>query len=171
MDGGKIVAIDDASAVDHEMDGGEFVCPAFIDSHVHLLLGGRALSHAHLAGVSSREEFENVIRAKHESLPSDAWLEASGWDQGNWQEHSQRNAQMDAQMNAPTQTQSQTPTQIHTQKISNHGMPDHTWLASCGNRPAIAWRMDQHVCLLAEQLCATRRAIQLDYCWNKPRGN
>ena len=74
MDGGKIVAIDDASAVDHEMDGGEFVCPAFIDSHVHLLLGGRALSHAHLAGVSSREEFESVIRAKHESLPNDVWL-------------------------------------------------------------------------------------------------
>jgi len=160
MDGAKIVAIDDASAVDHEMDGGEFVCPAFIDSHVHLLLGGRALSHAHLAGVSSREEFENVIRAKHQSLPNDVWLEASGWDQGNWQEHSQRHARMDAQMNASvnasvnaqmntqTQTQINSSTQIHTQKNSSQNMPDHTWLASCGNRPAIAWRMDQHVCVV-----------------------
>ena len=165
MDGGKIVGVDDASAVDHEMDGGEFVCPAFIDSHVHLLLGGRALSHAHLAGVSSREEFERVIRAKHESLPNDVWLEASGWDQGNWQQHSQRHAQMDAQMNAPTQTQSQTPTQIHAQKNFSHDMPDHTWLASCGNRPAIAWRMDQHVCVVnraALNIIAQRHDLSRD---------
>ncbi len=124
------MAIDDASAVDHEMDGGEFVCPAFIDSHVHLLLGGRALSQAHLASVSSREEFESVIRAKHESLPNDVWLEASGWDQGNWQASSQNT------------------TATNARKISGDGMPDHTWLASCGNRPAIAWRMDQHVCVV-----------------------
>lgn len=150
MDGGKIVGIDDASAVDHEIDGGEFVCPAFIDSHVHLLLGGRALSHAHLAGVSSREEFERVIRAKHEALPNNVWLEASGWDQGNWQRQSPPNARMNAQTQtqSQSQTQTQTQTQIHWHKNSQHDMPDQTWLASCGNRPAIAWRMDQHVCVV-----------------------
>ncbi len=26
--------------------------------------------------------------------------------------------------------------------------PDHTWLAAAGNRPAIAWRMDHHACLV-----------------------
>jgi predicted amidohydrolase YtcJ len=165
MDGGKIVGIDDASAVDHEMDGGEFICPAFIDSHVHLLLGGRALSQAHLAGVSSREEFERVIRVKHESLPNDVWLEASGWDQGNWQEHSQQNESLNAKMNAQNQTQSKTQTQIHAQKNSGDGMPDHTWLASCGNRPAIAWRMDQHVCVVnraALNMIAQRHDLSRD---------
>lgn len=151
--------MDDTSAVNYEMDGGEFVCPAFIDSHVHLLLGGRALSHAHLAGVSSREEFESVIRAKHESLPNDVWLEASGWDQGNWHENSRRNESLNAKMNAQTQPQ------IHAQKISSHGMPDHTWLASCGNRPAIAWRMDQHVCVVnraALNIIAQRHDLSRD---------
>ena len=147
MDGGKIVGIDDASAVDHEIDGGEFACPAFIDSHVHLLLGGRALSQAHLAGVSSREEFESVIRAKHESLPNDVWLEASGWDQGNWQVPSQSNITATAR------------------NMSIDGMPDQTWLASCGNRPAIAWRMDQHVCVVnqaALNIIAQRHDLSRD---------
>ena len=147
MDGGKIVGIDDASAVDHEIDGGEFVCPAFIDSHVHLLLGGRALSQAHLAGVSSREEFESVIRAKHETLTNDVWLEASGWDQGNWQVSSQSN------------------TTANARNMSSDGMPDQTWLASCGNRPAIAWRMDQHVCVVnsaALNIIAQRHDLSRD---------
>ncbi len=147
MDGGKIVGIDDASAVDHEIDGGEFVCPAFIDSHVHLLLGGRALSQAHLAGVSSREEFESVIRAKHETLTNDVWLEASGWDQGNWQVPSQSNITATAR------------------NMSIDGMPDQTWLASCGNRPAIAWRMDQHVCVVnqaALNIIAQRHDLSRD---------
>ncbi len=151
MDGSKIVAMDDAGAVDQEIDGGEFACPAFIDSHVHFLLGGRALAHAHLAGVSSREEFERVIRAKHEALPDNVWLEASGWDQGNWQKNSKPNASMH--------------TQDHALKNSGHGMPDQTWLATCGNRPAIAWRMDQHVCVVnraALNIIAQRHDLSRD---------
>ena len=106
--GGVISAIDAAPRGEIIDLQGRFLGPAFIDSHVHLLLGGRALSQAHLAGVSSREEFESVIRAKHESLPNDVWLEASGWDQGNWQEHSQQNESLNAKMNAQNQTQSKT---------------------------------------------------------------
>ncbi|MCE9618388.1 MAG: amidohydrolase family protein [Planctomycetes bacterium] len=113
VDGGTICGIDDSGPVDRELDGGAFVGPAFIDSHLHLMLGGRSLEQAQLAGVASRQEFDRVIRAKHESLSKDRWLEAGGWDQGLWGE-----------------------------------MPDQSWLACCGDRPAIAWRMDQHVCVV-----------------------
>ncbi|MGI9014944.1 MAG: amidohydrolase [Phycisphaerales bacterium] len=30
----------------------------------------------------------------------------------------------------------------------DHALPDATWLAAAGDRPAIAWRMDTHVCLV-----------------------
>jgi predicted amidohydrolase YtcJ len=86
VEGGRITALDGAAPRGaRTIDMAErVVVPGFIDSHVHLLLGGLALDRLDLSGVRSRAEFESAIARTHASLPAGAWLLAGGWSQENW---------------------------------------------------------------------------------------
>jgi len=125
----------DAGAADRELDGGPWVGPAFIDTHVHLTLGGLSLGEIHLAQVGSREQFTKAIADAHAALPPERWLKANGWDQSRW----------------------------------GGDMPTAEWLAACGDRPAIAWRMDQHACVLNRAALA-RVAARFDLRTDPPGG-
>ncbi|MDY7108034.1 MAG: amidohydrolase [Planctomycetota bacterium] len=74
-DGGEATVIDAA---------GRTITPGLIDAHLHLLAAGRALGQLDLASIRSREAFEEAIARRHDQLPPDRWLLASGWSQENW---------------------------------------------------------------------------------------
>lgn len=63
---------------------GRFAMPAFIDSHLHLLMGGAALGQLNLSEINSREQFEAAIAAEHLRLPRGEWLIARGWNESRW---------------------------------------------------------------------------------------
>lgn len=86
--GGIIAALDgpppSRPAVPRIDAGGRVVTPGLIDSHLHLLSGGKTLDRLDLSGVRSREEFERAIARRHAELPREQWLLAWGWSQENW---------------------------------------------------------------------------------------
>jgi len=99
-----------------------FCLPAFVDAHLHLVMGGLGLGRLDLSNVASRPAFESAIAHAAAELDRrdptrSRWLEAWGWSAERW-------------------------------RRDGHGDPDRSWLAAAGDRPAIAWRMDQHACLL-----------------------
>jgi len=63
---------------------GRTVAPGLIDSHLHLLRGGKSLSELDLSLVRSRREFQSRIAQRHLKLAPGQWLIASGWSQENW---------------------------------------------------------------------------------------
>ena len=120
---GRIESLD-AGAFDRELDGGPWVGPAFIDTHLHLTLGGLSLGETDLSGATSRHAFEEAVAAASARLPAGRWLKANGWDQSRW----------------------------------GGEMPSTEWLARAGDRPAVAWRMDQHACVV--NAAALARIVQ-----------
>ncbi len=66
---------------------GRVVAPGLIDSHMHLLMGGRSLGEVDLSGVHSREEFERAIADAHARLPAGQWLIGRGWSEQSWPGH------------------------------------------------------------------------------------
>ncbi|HWB18722.1 MAG TPA: amidohydrolase [Phycisphaerales bacterium] len=60
------------------------ILPGFIDSHLHLLMAGRALNDLDLSLITSRAEFESAIAARHAQLKPGQWLIARAWSQVNW---------------------------------------------------------------------------------------
>ncbi|MCE2884261.1 MAG: amidohydrolase family protein [Planctomycetaceae bacterium] len=118
MRGGKLAEIDGATSGRVVVLGSRFLAPAFLDAHLHITLGATTLSQCDLAGSTSRSEFESRI-AKHVAA-LDATGDAEQWFVGfGWNESDWRGS-----------------------------APDGTWLAAAGNRPAVAWRMDQHACVV-----------------------
>ncbi|MSR18913.1 MAG: hypothetical protein EXS00_07085, partial [Phycisphaerales bacterium] len=63
---------------------GLFAVPAFIDAHLHMLMGGDSLTRLDLSRVTSRSEFERAIMDRAAELPQGTWLEAHGWDESTW---------------------------------------------------------------------------------------
>ena len=59
---------------------GQFVCPGFIDSHIHFVEGGQRLGWVKLAGVRSREEFRNAVGAFAQKLKPGEWIQGGDWD-------------------------------------------------------------------------------------------
>jgi predicted amidohydrolase YtcJ len=59
---------------------GRLVLPGFIDSHVHFIQGGQALSSVQLRGVKSREEFAARLAAYVKDLPEGEWVVEGNWD-------------------------------------------------------------------------------------------
>src|SRR5437867_4214413 len=59
---------------------GRFACAGFIDSHVHLLMAGLALSGQDLRSFDNRESLIAGLRGRAETLPEGAWLQGRGWD-------------------------------------------------------------------------------------------
>jgi len=66
---------------------GRVILPGLIDSHMHLLTGGRALEELDLSGVDSRETFEKAVASRHDALPAGRWLIGRSWSQHNWPGH------------------------------------------------------------------------------------
>jgi predicted amidohydrolase YtcJ len=121
---GNIVALD-ANPEGEVIDlGGRWVGPAFIDAHLHLTLGAATLAQCDLSGCSSRAQFESRISAHARAL--DDAGEHESWLVGfGWNE-------ADWRADAPTRA----------------------WLAAAGTRPAVAWRMDQHSCVVNDAALA-----------------
>lgn len=87
--GGRIAAVDGpAPAGARVLDAkGRIITPGLIDSHMHLLRGGRTLSQLDLSSIRSRDEFQCAIAERHQQLPPHEWLIAWGWSQENWPGH------------------------------------------------------------------------------------
>lgn len=70
------------------------IVPAFVDPHVHLILGARHTQRVDFSNCSSRVDFTRCLEMAHRDQP-DGWLIAGGWDAGRlgatpdrlWLEH------------------------------------------------------------------------------------
>jgi predicted amidohydrolase YtcJ len=63
---------------------GMMVTPGFIDSHVHFLDGGFALSSVKLRDAKTKAEFVRRIRDYAATLPAGAWILNGDWDHTSW---------------------------------------------------------------------------------------
>ena len=63
---------------------GALVTPAFVDSHVHATSTGLALTGLDLSGTASATELLDRVAAYARSLPSDAVVLGTGWDETAW---------------------------------------------------------------------------------------
>jgi predicted amidohydrolase YtcJ len=74
-----------ADAADTVIDlHGALVTPAFVDSHVHATSTGLALTGLDLSGAASGTELLDRVAAYARSLPSDAVVLGTGWDETAW---------------------------------------------------------------------------------------
>jgi predicted amidohydrolase YtcJ len=74
-----------ADAADTVVDlRGALVTPAFVDAHVHATSTGLALTGLELSGAASGTELLDRVAAYAESLPSDAVVLGTGWDETAW---------------------------------------------------------------------------------------
>ena len=64
--------------------GGRFVTPGFIDSHVHFITGGAALSSVQLRDARTPAELVRRIRDYARTLPRGAWITEGNWDHSLW---------------------------------------------------------------------------------------
>jgi predicted amidohydrolase YtcJ len=60
------------------------IVPGFIDTHVHFVEGGLALSSVKLRNASSPEEFIERIGAYAQTLAKGTWVTSGDWDHQNW---------------------------------------------------------------------------------------
>ena len=74
-----------ADAADAVIDlRGALVTPAFVDSHVHATSTGLALTGLDLAGATSGTDLLDRVAAYARSLPADAVVLGTGWDETAW---------------------------------------------------------------------------------------
>ncbi len=64
--------------------GGRLVAPGFIDSHVHLLEGGKHLLGLDLSGADTPEEFIRRIRERVAVMRSGEWITGGRWETSKW---------------------------------------------------------------------------------------
>lgn len=80
--GGRIEAVDRVASDVRSVDlDGAVVVPGFVDSHLHLELGGASLLHLDLSTATTRAQFEAAIARRHAELPPNEWLIARGWNE------------------------------------------------------------------------------------------
>ena len=129
---GNIAAVDGAPEGEVIDLGGRWVGPAFIDAHLHLTLGAATLAQCDLSACATREEFEARVATHTAAL--DAAGERDAWLVGfGWNEADWRG-------DAPTRA----------------------WLSAAGARPAVAWRMDQHACVVNDAALARLDTSPID---------
>lgn len=63
---------------------GKFITPGFIDSHVHLLTGGRSLLSVDLRDASTPKEFSKRITDFAKGLSNGEWILEGNWDHTLW---------------------------------------------------------------------------------------
>ncbi|MCB0610869.1 MAG: amidohydrolase [Lewinella sp.] len=64
--------------------GGAFLCPGFIDSHVHFLQGGANLNSVQLRDADSPEEFIRRIADFAKKAPAGSWITGGDWNHESW---------------------------------------------------------------------------------------
>ncbi|HET7231300.1 MAG TPA: amidohydrolase [Longimicrobium sp.] len=90
--GGRIMAVGAEQAVNRTIGprtrvvdaGGKMVVPGFIDSHVHFITGGAALTSVQLRDARTPAEFVRRIRDYARTLPPGAWITEGNWDHSLW---------------------------------------------------------------------------------------
>jgi predicted amidohydrolase YtcJ len=63
---------------------GRFITPGFIDSHVHLLMGGNSLLSVELRDAATQEEFTRRITDYAHTLAPGQWILEGNWDHTLW---------------------------------------------------------------------------------------
>ncbi|MFS4493949.1 amidohydrolase [Maribacter sp. 2308TA10-17] len=63
---------------------GNFITPGFIDTHVHLMMGGNALLSVELRDANSPEEFAKRIADYAQTLEAGQWILEGNWDHTLW---------------------------------------------------------------------------------------
>lgn len=63
---------------------GKFIVPGFIDSHVHLMMGGNSLLSVELRDAATPEEFAKRIGDYAQTLEKGKWIEEGNWDHTLW---------------------------------------------------------------------------------------
>ena len=63
---------------------GKFITPGFIDSHVHLMMGGNALLSVELRDANTPQEFTKRIAEYAKTLKTDEWILEGNWDHTLW---------------------------------------------------------------------------------------
>ncbi len=63
---------------------GKFITPGFIDSHVHLMTGGRSLLSVDLRDAKTPEEFGKRVGDFAETIEPEEWILEGNWDHTLW---------------------------------------------------------------------------------------
>lgn len=63
---------------------GKFIIPGFIDTHVHLLMGGNSLLSVQLRDASTKQEFIERISAFAKEIEPGQWIVEGNWDHTLW---------------------------------------------------------------------------------------
>ncbi len=63
---------------------GNFITPGFIDTHVHLMMGGNALLSVELRDANTPEEFTKRIASYANTLNDGQWILEGNWDHTLW---------------------------------------------------------------------------------------
>lgn len=74
---------------------GKFITPGFIDTHVHLLMGGNSLLNVQLHDANTQQEFINRIAAFAKNLKPNQWIVEGNWDHTLWGEELPNKAWID----------------------------------------------------------------------------
>ncbi|WP_282070008.1 amidohydrolase [Olleya namhaensis] len=61
-----------------------FITPGFIDSHVHLLMGGNSLLNVELRDAKTPEEFSERIKTFVKTVDKETWIVEGNWDHTLW---------------------------------------------------------------------------------------
>src|SRR5207302_1751027 len=69
------------------------VVPGLIDSHIHMLSGGKLLTRLQLRDARNRDEFVRRIKEWCEKLPSGKWLTGGRWSTESWTASSRASSQ------------------------------------------------------------------------------
>jgi predicted amidohydrolase YtcJ len=64
--------------------GGKFITPGFIDTHVHLLMGGNSLLSVQLRDASTKQAFIDRISGFAKKIKSGQWIVEGNWDHTLW---------------------------------------------------------------------------------------
>ena len=90
--GDRIVAVGSSSQIKkfedkntHFIDAqGRLIVPGFIDSHLHLLVGGFRLSSVQLRDANTKELFIQRIADFAQQIPDGIWITGGDWDHSLW---------------------------------------------------------------------------------------
>ncbi|KAJ0927365.1 putative metal-dependent hydrolase, composite domain superfamily, amidohydrolase 3 [Helianthus annuus] len=63
---------------------GRIVVPGFIDSHVHLLVGGLQMVRVQVRGVKTKDDFIGKVKEAVKNMKDGTWLLGGGWNNDLW---------------------------------------------------------------------------------------